>query len=329
MNILITGATGFIGSRLALACRRQGHHVRSLALVRTPAEHANAREIGAAGVEMIEASITDRAAVNRVCDDIELVYHLAAAQHETNVPDRHYYDVNVAGTRNLLDAAHAAGIRRVVHASTIGVYGSGGDKSVREDAPLQPDNLYGVTKLQGEQLARAYTDRVPVVVVRISETYGPGDRRLLKLFQALKRGRFIHIGEEKNVHHPIYIDDLVSALQRAAQEPHAPGNVFVVAGPRPLTTRDMIDAICRALGAKPPRLRVPLVPLQLTAAVLETVLPPLRIEPPLHRRRLDFFIKSFQFDGSAARAVLGYLPTIEFAEGVRRTAEWYQLMHLL
>ena len=329
MNILITGGTGFIGSRLTLQCLREGHTVRSLALRRTNAEEANAREIAAAGAEFVEASITDPAAVDAACRDIHLVYHLAAAQHESNVSKDHFHDVNVTGTRNVLEAALRRGVQRVIHASTIGVYGSTNHDLVGETAPLAPDNVYGITKLEGERVAHEFADRLPVVVVRISETYGPGDRRLLKLFKALKRRTFVHIGDEKNVHHPIYIDDLLAALQRAAVQAQAPGKTLVVAGPRPLTTQDMIDAICRALGAEPPKLRLPLAPLQLTAAVMERVLPPLKIEPPLHRRRLDFFIKNFHFDGSAARAVLGYLPTIDFSEGVRRTAEWYQLMHLL
>ena len=327
MKILITGGTGFIGSRLALKCLHEGHSVRTLALQRNGPEEANAREIAAAGGDVIEGSVTDAQTVEHACRDIDLVYHLAAAQHETNVPPRHYHDVNVTGTRNVLQAALNNGVRRVVHASTIGVYGNSPRAPVDDAAPLEPDNVYGVTKLEGERIAHEYAAQLPVVVVRVSETYGPGDRRLLKLFKALKRRRFVHIGSERNVHHPIYIDDLIAALQCAAVHPEAAGATFVLAGPRPLTTQDMIDAICRVVGAKPPRLRVPLGPLQVTASVMEKVLPPLRIQPPLHRRRLDFFIKNFQFDGHAARAILGYLPTTDFCEGVRRTAEWYQLMH--
>lgn len=327
MNILITGGTGFIGSRLALRCLKEGHKVRTLALKRSGPEEANAREIAAAGAQVVDGSVTDSQTVEQACRGIELVFHLAAAQHEANVPDRYYHDVNVTGTRNLLQAALNHGVQRVVHASTIGVYGNTDSTAVDEAAPLEPDNVYGITKLEGERIAHDYASRLPVVVIRISETYGPGDRRLLKLFKALKCRRFVHIGSERNVHHPIYIDDLLAALQRAAVQPEAVGGTFVLAGPRPLTTQDMIDAICRVVGAKSPRLRVPLAPLQVTATVMEKVLPPLNIHPPLHRRRLDFFIKNFQFDGTAARVVLGYLPTTEFYDGVRRTAEWYQLMH--
>src|SRR5690606_32189187 len=119
MKILITGGTGFIGSRLALKCLQHGHKVRTLALERCGLEETNAREIAAAGAEVIIGSVTDPPTVEQACRGIEVVFHLAAAQHETSVPDNHYHEVNVTGTRNVLQAALNRGVQRVVHASTI------------------------------------------------------------------------------------------------------------------------------------------------------------------------------------------------------------------
>lgn len=329
IRVLVTGGTGFIGSRLALQCLAEGEAVRVLAQRNTEAEKSNASALEAQGLEFVEGSITDLSAVRTACKDVDIVYHLAAAQHEANVPDSHYYQVNVEGTRKMLDAAAQAGVPRFVHGSTIGVFGLGRNGPVTERSPLEPDNIYGVTKLEGENVVRSYFDQMAIAIVRISETYGPGDRRLLKLFRALAAGRLVRIGPGRNLHHPIYIDDLIAGLRRAAADPAAIGETFVLAGPRPLTTDEMIDAISRAVDVQPPRLRLPLWPLMATAGMMERVLRPLGLQPPLHRRRMNFFVKSFSFDGRRARKVVGFEPEVEFPEGAKRTARWYREENLL
>ena len=328
-TILITGGTGFIGSRLALACAEQGEDVRVLAQRNTPAERQNCQELEQHGITIVEGSVTDRTAVARACDGVNVLYHLAAAQHEANVPDKHYYDVNVEGTRNMLEAAIEKGVGRFVHGSTIGVYGISTNGPVRDDSPLQPDNIYGITKLEGEKVVRQFFDKLPIAIVRISETYGPGDRRLLKLFDGIQKGRFFHIGDGQNLHHLVYIDDLIEGLRLAATEQAAVGNTFVIAGPKAVTTEEMIRCICRATNVSVPRLRVPLAPLMATAAMMEGVMRPLGIQPPLHRRRMNFFVKSFQFNCDDARHLLGYEPRVNVEEGIRLTHEWYRQMNLL
>jgi nucleoside-diphosphate-sugar epimerase/2-polyprenyl-3-methyl-5-hydroxy-6-metoxy-1,4-benzoquinol methylase len=326
---LITGGTGFIGSRLALACAARGEQVRVLAQRNTPAERQNCRELEQRGITIVEGSITNPDTAARACEGVEVVYHLAAAQHEANVPDKHYYDVNVEGTRNLLQTAVRTGVRRFVHGSTIGVYGINNNGPVRDDSPLNPDNIYGITKLEGEKVTREFFEKLPVAIVRISETYGPGDRRLLKLFEGIQKRSFFHIGDGRNLHHVVYIDDLLDGLRLAATEQAAVGNTFVLAGPRAVTTDEMIAYVCRAANVSVPRLRVPLWPLMATAVVLEGVMRPLGIQPPLHRRRMNFFIKSFQFSCDDARELLGYEPKVDVEEGIRRTHEWYRQTNLL
>ncbi len=323
-RVLITGGTGFIGSRLALDALRRGQQVRVLAQRNTPAERQNCQELEAHGIEVVDGSVTDSQTAARACDGVEVVYHLAAAQHQANVPDQHYYDVNVEGTRNMLQAAVQAGLQRFVHGSTIGVYGIDDNGPVGDDSALNPDNIYGITKLEGEKVVRQYFDRLPLAIVRISETYGPGDRRLHKLFQEIRKRRFFHIGDGMNLHHLVYIDDLLAGLGLAATEKAAMGNTFVLAGPRSVTTEEMITSICKAVNVDVPRLRVPLWPMMATAVVMEGILRPIGIQPPLHRRRMNFFVKSFQFTCEQARQLLGYEPRIDVEEGMRRTYEWYQ-----
>jgi dihydroflavonol-4-reductase len=328
MRVLITGGTGFIGSRLALRSLADGHAVRVLGQENTPAEAQNRQLAEEKGAEVVVGSVTDPGVLHGAAEGVDTTFHLAAAQHEMNVPDEHFQDVNVGGTRNVLEACADAGVRRVVHGSTIGVYGSA-DGVLDETSPAEPDNIYGRTKLEAERLVLSWGDRLPAVAVRIPEVYGPGDRRLLKLFRSIDRNVFFLIGRGENLHHPIYVDDLVEGLLVAARAPEAVGDLFLLAGREAVTTRQMVGAIARALGKEPPRLRVPLMPFALFAAVLEGTLRPLGIQPPLHRRRLDFFRKSFQLNASKAKQRLGFSPRVGFEEGARRTAEWYRAEGLL
>lgn len=324
MTVLITGGTGFIGSQLALKCLEQGDAVRILAQVNNAAEEQNRSLAETRGAEVITGSVTDERRIKPAIEGVETVYHLAAAQHETNVPEQHFWAVNVEGTKRLLEASLKADVKRFVHGSTIGVYGAALDGELDENSPLRPDNIYSVTKYEGEKLALSYANRLPVTVVRISETYGPGDRRLLKLFKAIAKNMFFMIGSGENKHQLIYVDDLIEGLQLAANSEQAIGEVFVLPGKEVLSTSQLVEGIADVYGVRPRRLRAPMWPFLLTAVVLEKLLQPLGIQPPLHRRRMDFFRKSFFFSRDKATNVLKFKPRIGFQEGAARTAKWYR-----
>jgi nucleoside-diphosphate-sugar epimerase len=330
MNVLITGGTGFIGARLTQACLERGHAVTVLGREDAgDAEIFNREALERAGARVVLGSVTDRERMAAVTGGMELVFHLAAAQHEMNVPDELFRAVNVEGTRNLLEASVAAGVKRFVHGSTIGVYDRDVEAIVDETTPLKPDNIYGVTKAAGEAVVREYFDRLPCTIIRISETYGPGDRRLLKLFKAVAKGMFFMIGDGENVHQLIYVDDLVKGFLVAAGHERAIGETFVLAGEERLTSNEMVAAIAAAVGAQQKKWRAPLGPFIWLATAMEFSLRPLGIQPPLHRRRMDFFTKSFRISTGKGKALLGFEAGTSFAEGTRRTAEWYRQNDLL
>jgi dihydroflavonol-4-reductase len=248
---------------------------------------------------------------------------LAAAQHEADVPDQFFWDVNVTGTQHVLEASHQAGVKRFIHASTIGVYGRGSAGLLDERSPCNPDNIYGVTKLAGEKLAQSFQDRLPGVVIRIAEAYGPGDLRLLKLFKAIHKNLFFMIGDGRNMHHPVYIDDLIDSLSLAATIDDAVGKTFVLTGHEPLSTNEMVAIIASELGRKVHGVRLPLTAFLALAAVMEAICRPLHVQPPLHRRRMDFFQKNLAFRQEEALKHLGHAPKYSFREGVARTQKWY------
>jgi nucleoside-diphosphate-sugar epimerase len=323
-RLLITGATGFIGSRLALYARQQHIPFVAVGMINTSVEQARLRQLQGAGINVLVGNLRDAAFARSAVEGCDVVIHLAAAQHESNVSEQYFHDVNVHATRCLLDACVAAKVSRFVHGSTIGVYGSADGYRLDENSPLRPLNPYGRSKLRAEALVREYADRIETTIVRISETYGPGDMRLLKLFRTIARGRFLMLGSGANTRQPIHVRDLLRGLLLAARHSGAVGETFLFAGKEVLSTRYMVDEVARALERRSPKRHVPIAPVMFAARIMEAVFVPFGISPPLHRRRLDFFLKSFEFSTEKAKALLGFEASIPFAAGARETLDWYR-----
>ena len=325
MKILITGGTGFIGSRLALKYLKNGHDVSVLGQSKKTNEIENQKLIENKGGRVYVFDINDFENLYNRLQGIDIVFHLAAAQHEMNIPDKHFWNVNVDGTKNILNACIKAGIKRYVHGSTIGVYGSL-EGQIDEESPTNPDNIYGVTKLEGEKVVLSYKDKLPLTVIRITETYGPGDYRLIKLFKAINSKTFLMMGKGENLHHPIFIDDLIYGLELASTSLSAIGNLFVLPGKEIVSTNKMVEDIADILKKKVPNIHLPLPLLLGIAGITESTLRPLGIQPPIHRRRMDFFKKSFTFSGKKAKEILNFDPKCNFKEGAEKTAQWYTSM---
>ncbi len=327
-RLLVTGATGFIGSRLALHAHRAGFDVVATGRAESPVEHARGDELRRNGVQFHAGLLQDESFVESLLHERTVVIHLAAAQHESNMPEAYFHATNVDVTERLLQQCAAAGIHRFVYGSSIGVYGQSGfgdagSEPLDESSPLQPDNMYTRSKAAAERVVRAHHSRMQTCIARIGETYGPGDSRLLKLFRSVARHRFVMIGNGLNQRQCIHVQDLIRALLLAAQHPAAAGETFIFAGPRAITTREMVNAIAEAIGVAPSKRHVPMWPFLATAKVMETVLPPLHLPAPLNTRRLDFFRKSLTFSTSKAEALLGFRAEIDFPQGAVDTAAWY------
>lgn len=328
-KLLVTGASGFIGSRLALRAHLLGMDVLATGRAEQQVEVERLQELRAAGVRVEAGVLQDLPLVDRLLQERDTIIHLAAAQHEAEMPEAYFRAINVDAVRTLLAACREHSVRRFVYGSTIGVYGYASESLLDEDSPPHPENIYTSTKLEAETLVHSSGKYFETVIVRIGETYGPGDRRLLKLFRSIARGQFFMIGRGNNRRQCIHVDDLARGLLLATEHPAAAGRTFVLAGSEIMTTREMVRRIAAVLERKPPRLQLPMWPFVAAAGVMETILPPLRIAPPLHSRRLDFFRKSFVFSTARARSLLGFHPTIDFLTGAADTVSWYRARGLL
>jgi nucleoside-diphosphate-sugar epimerase len=317
--VLVTGATGFTGGRLALHLRQLGHPVR--ALVRPGAATDALR---AAGVALIEGDIRSPPDVMRAAEDVSAIYHLAAAFRIAGQPDSFYRDVNVRGTANVVAAAQTHRVARMIHCSTIGVHGSVKEIPSTETSPFNPRDIYQETKLEGELVARAAIDRgLPGVIVRPAAIYGPGDLRFLKLFRAIKTHRFRMFGSGEAFWHPVYIDDLVDGFLLCGERPEALGKTYILAGERYVTLNEWVAGIAHSIGVRPPRGHLPYWPLAVAAAACEELCRPFGIDPPLYRRRAAFFCSNRAFRIDRARHELGYRPRVAIEAGLQRLASWH------
>lgn len=318
-RVLVTGATGFTGGHLARTLRQRGYRVR--ALVR---DAQRASDLEAQGIEIAPGDLTSADDVLRAAQGCAAIYHIAALYRSARHGDQVYRDVNVGGTRHVLDAADRRGVGRVVHCSTVGVHGDIQSVPADESAPFSPGDIYQQTKLEGEMLAaEAFKGGLGGCVFRPVGIYGPGDTRFLKLFKTIHTGRFRMFGRGDVLYHLTFIDDLVDGIIRCGEVPAAQGQTYILAGPRYTTIGELADRVAEAVGVPRPRGRLPMWPLKLAATLCETACKPLGIEPPIHHRRLDFFIKDRAFSSEKARRELGYEPKIDLPEGLKRTADWY------
>jgi dihydroflavonol-4-reductase len=324
-RVLVTGATGFTGGALARKLVEQGNHV--VALVR---KTGNIKALQALGVELVYGDITDRAAVISAAENCDVIYHIAAVFRTAGHPDSYYQGVNTIGVQYVVDAALEHKVGRTVHCSTIGVHGDVEDLPSNEESPFNPGDIYQRTKLAGEELfAKAMTAGLPGSIFRPGAIYGPGDMRLLKMFKQIRRGFFPLFGGGKNLYHLSYIDDLTDGIILCGEHPNAVGERFILCSNEYGTLKQLSAMIAAELGVKAPSFAPPIGPLMLAAKICEGICKPLGIDPPLHTRRVEFFVKSRAFDNSKAKKLIGYAPKISTKEGVKRTIAWYQENDLL
>ena len=326
MRLLVTGGTGFIGSHLAEQGRRLGAEVVVLGLTDRPEERANVELLRQQGVGVVSGSITDAELCGLAVRGATHVFHLAVAMREGAKSDEFFESVNLDGTRRLLEASARGGVRQFVYCSTIGIYGHRAPGITREDSPLAPGNIYERTKVSAERLVREFgAERsLPYTILRPADVYGPRDNRLLKLFKGVSAGRFPFFGSGEGRRHMIYVDDVVSGFFRACESDQALWESFILAGPKACTLRDLVAEVQAATGSGRYGIRLPLKPMLGVAGVVEDVSRRLGVEPPIYRRRMDFFWSDSEFDTTRARQRLDWTPRVDLPEGIRRTLEDYR-----
>lgn len=321
MTALVTGGTGFTGSHLVRRLLAEGHAVRVL----DTAPGLFRDELTALGATLTIGSVTDEALVDRLTDGADRVFHVAAVFRQINLADSVYHTVNAVGTRVVGEAALRHGVESFVYCSTQGVHGNVASPPGDERSPIAPEDYYQQTKYEGEQEIAALVARgLPATTLRPTAIYGPGDpARFLFLFRAVRGGRFLMFGDGETFYHPLYIDNLVDAFLLAARRPGT-GETYLIGDERFHSLNDLVHAVASSLDRDVRIVHLPFAPLWAAAATCEAVCRPFGVEPPLFRRRADWFRQNRAFRIDRARRGLGYEPAVDLPTGLGRTARWYR-----
>ena len=321
-TVLITGATGFTGSVLTKKLVAQGHKVR--AIVRNKAK---CTQFANMNIEWFVGQVYDENVIKEASAGVDYIFHVAAAFREPQIKKIDYYNVHVKSTQLLAEAAKQnSNLKRFVHTSTIGVHGHIEEPPADENYRFSPGDDYQTTKAEAELWFRnfAQENSIPHTVIRPAGIYGPGDKRLLKIFKMATKTIFPMLGFGKCLYHLIHVDDLTNAMILAATNDRAKGEVFIVGDPQAIPTAEIGRLAAQEYGKKFCVVRLPVTPFFVIADLCELICKPFGIEPPIYRRRVAFYTKDRSFNTSKVRNVLGLQYGRTTEEGIRETARWYR-----
>ncbi|MCG9479977.1 MAG: NAD(P)-dependent oxidoreductase [Actinomycetia bacterium] len=322
MQLLVTGGTGFTGSRLAEYLIDRGHKVNILD-----------NQKGLFYDTLIDkkaniniASVTDRDAVKESLKDVEGVFHLAAAFRQINVPKQVYWDVNVEGTRTLCEEAIKQPLKKFVYCSTQGVHGNIDNPPGNENSPITPADYYQYTKHEGEKVVKEFTKKgLKTVIIRPTAIYGPGDpERFVYLFKLAKKGKFYMFGNGKAFYHPVYIENLNDGFYAAFNSDKESAEEYIIGDEEYFTIKELAKKVGESMGISVKFVHLPFMPLYIGACICEFLCNLVKVTPPLFRRRVDWFRQNRAFVIDKAKQEINYQPKVGIEEGLKRTEEWYR-----
>ncbi len=311
-QVLITGATGFVGQHLVHQLLEQSQAVRILTRGKRylPLSWANR-------VEVLHGDLTDPSTLARAVADVTTVYHLAGELREPSL----MHTVNVEGTRNLLAACEKSSVRHVVHLSSVGVMGATQVGAVDEDLPCHPLNEYERSKYESETIALEWSTKtgIRVTVIRPTIVFGEGARNasnsMLSWLRAIQAGRFVFF-DRLAIANYVYVDDVVHACHLALTS-NARG-IFIVADSCLLT--DFVNAAADLLGVPPPRLFIPARFAAIAAFVMQTIWR----GSPLTLSRVRALSNRTRYTSMRIQRDLAWQPINGWRKGLRRTIAWYR-----
>jgi nucleoside-diphosphate-sugar epimerase len=325
-TVLVTGATGFVGSHVAEALARRGDRVR--ALTRPGADTTLLESLG---VEILRGDLTDADTLKQAVDGVDVVVHCAAKVGDWGPVDE-YRKVNVEGLRALLDACLGKPLQRFVHISTLGVYEARHHYATDETEPLPDKHIDGYTqsKVEAERLALQYhrKQHVPVTILRPGFVYGPRDRTMLpRLVDRLKERSVIYIARGRYALNTTFVGNLVDAVLLAIDNPVAVGEVFNITDGEFVSKRKFFETVADGLGMKRPR-GFPPVPVWLARIMANWRENVFRKKnkpypPRITQAQLKFAGLNLDFSIAKARTKLGYTPRVLFDEGMKQALQWY------
>ena len=319
-SVLITGANGFIGSRLCALFLRSGFRV--VAGVRKTSDVSLLKGLE---VEYRHGDVTLAESIPAMVSGVDVVVHNAGLVKAKS--REQFFEVNAGGTAQLLAGVlqHDPNCRKVVLISSMAASGPSlnGKPTKEEDLP-HPVTVYCESKLAGEREALKFASKLHVVILRPSGVYGPGDKETITFFKSAAKGIRPYFGDTTRRLQLVHVDDLCRCVLAAVTRPTKSGDVFFVAEKRALSLAELVDCLCRAAGKRGFPLVVPGPVFRLIAALSEFGFKLVGATPMLTREKANELLASWEISTEKARRQLGFESQIPFEEGSRETFGWYR-----
>jgi len=316
MKILVTGATGFIGKHLIEKLVKKKHKVRCL--IRKTSRKEDINYLKKLKVELFNGDLTDKKSLKGICRGIDIVYHLTGVLGNFHISNKLLFNINVEGTKNILEESEKNNVKKFIFCSSAGVLGP--IVSGNELSHYNPSNFYEKTKVEAEKLV--LKTKLGYVIIRPEFVYGPMDNHVLPLFKAIKNKKFFVIGDGNSLLHPTYIGDLTQAFIKCLN-PKIKNQVYVIAGEKTIKVKKLYKLIAKKLNVKTNETQIPKFIAIILAFILENSTKIFKSNPILTKSRIKFFTENRTFDTSKAKKEIGYSP-IKLERGIEKTVKWYK-----
>jgi nucleoside-diphosphate-sugar epimerase len=316
-RVLVTGAAGCIGAHLTRRLAGSGYIVTALVRSATTAGHL----AGLSGVELREGDITDPRQIDQLLPGVDQVFHLAACVHAPpDTPESRFFQVNLEGTRHLVEAAIRHRVRAFIHFSTVAVHAET-DATIDEDGPIAPSTPYARSKYASEQLVLSQGSaaaRTRVAVLRLPVVYGRGDRgNVSHLIDAIRRHRYLVIGDGQNRKSMLAVGNAVDAAILAAEDDRSRGRTYIVTDARPYSQQEIATTIAELLGYRRRLLHLPLPAAMLAGTMADLLGAVTGRTFPLSLDRVRKLARNTCYSGERIRHELGFTPRLDLREGLR------------
>jgi len=314
MNILVTGANGFIGKNLVSKLLAEKHNVRVFLRHKTDLWDKGP-------VEKIIGNFESKIYLVKATKGISIVYHLAAIRDKWGTPWQSYYKVNIEYTKNLLQACKKNKVKQFIYCSSISVITPPFDKK-----------FYAKSKLLAEKQVRTFCEKnnINYTIIRPVITYGPGDNGMIfKLVDMINNNRYLTVGSGHNYVHLCYIDDLIKGFLLALNNKKAFNHTYCFCGPQPITINQLVELIRKNLDRQNYTFHVPLWAAHLVAFLLENMykLFDRHTEPFISQAKISTMTISRRFNFTRAQHDLRYKPTYDYNLGIEKTVNWYKKIY--
>jgi Nucleoside-diphosphate-sugar epimerases len=320
-KVLITGATGFIGSHLAREIYKVGQY-DIVCLIRKTSDTNVIKDL--AGIQFAQGDLLDEKLDNRILDHVDIIFHLAGQIGKYGIEYDDYYQLNCRATENLLALAEQEGVKQFIYCSTPGVLGFG-KRLADENELYEPRNAYEKTKAQAEQIIKDFciNSKIKFTIIRPDFVYGPGDYRRIKMYENIKNKRFILTTSGKSYLHPTYIDDVIQGFMKCIGNEKAFNEIFNIAAKEDITSKEYIQTIANVYGERMIQVNVGYGFSVFIANLIDNLTRRLKNkEGFVSKNKIDFLAIDHSSHIGKAERLLGYVPEYTFAQGILKTIDW-------